>query len=79
MKVNYFQLMENLKITNELKWIKIDGFTSASEKLKIIRFPENCDINSKTFEELISLFQVQIINKFIPTFENENKRIRIKE
>lgn len=64
--------------TNELKWIKIDGFTSASEKLKIIQFPENCDINSKTFEELISLFQVQIINKFIPTFENEKKELELK-
>jgi hypothetical protein len=56
---------------NELKWIKIAGFTIASEKLKIIQLPENCDINSKTFEELISLFQVLIIDKFIPTFEKE--------
>lgn len=63
---------------NELKWIKIDGFTTASEKLKIIQFPENCDINSKTFEELISLFQVQIIDKFIPTFEKEKKDFELK-
>lgn len=64
--------------TNELKWIKIDGFTTASEKLKIIQFPENCDINSKIFEELISLFQVQIIDKFIPTFEKDKKDFEIK-
>jgi hypothetical protein len=63
---------------NELKWIKIDGFTTASEKLKIIQLPENCDINSKTFEELISLFQVQIIDKFIPTFEKEKKDFELK-
>lgn len=63
---------------NELKWIKIDGFTTTSEKLKIIQFPENCDINSKTFEELISLFQVQIIDKFTPTFEKEKKDFELK-
>jgi hypothetical protein len=62
----------------ELKWIKIDGFTTASEKLKIILFPENCDINSKSFEELISLFQVQIIDKFIPTFEKEKMDFELK-
>lgn len=63
---------------NELKWIKIDGFITASEKLKIIQFPENCDINSKAFEELISLFQVQIIDKFIPTFEKEKADFELK-
>ena len=63
---------------NELKWIKIDGFTTESEKLKIIQLPENCDINSKTFEELISLFQVLIIDKFIPTFEKEKKDFELK-
>lgn len=64
---------------NELKWIKIDGFTTASEKLKIIQLPENCDINSKTFEELISLFQVQIIDKFIPSFDKEKKDFELKD
>ena len=63
---------------NELKWIKIDGFTTVSEKLKIIQFPENCEINSKPFEELISLFQVQIIDKFIPTFEKEKIDFELK-
>ena len=63
---------------NELKWIKIDGFTIASEKLKIIQLPENCDINSKTFEELISLFQVLIIDRFIPTFEKEKKDFELR-
>ena len=73
-------LSANGKFENatELKWIKIDGFTTASEKLKIIQFPENCNINSKTFEELISLFQVQIIDKFIPTFEKEKKDFELK-
>jgi hypothetical protein len=53
----------------ELKWIKIDGFTTTSEKLKVIQLPENCDLQSKDFEELISLFQVQTIDEFIPTFD----------
>lgn len=63
---------------NELKWIKIDGFATTSEKLKIIQFPENCDINSKSFEELISLFHVQIIDKFVPTFEREKIDFELK-
>ena len=52
----------------ELKWIKIDGFTTESDKLKILYLPENSDTASKDFEDLISLFQVQIIDKFIPAF-----------
>lgn len=66
------------EIASELKWIKIDGFTTASEKLKIIQLPENCETNSKSFEELISLFQIQIIDKFIPTFEKEKKDYELK-
>ena len=68
----------NFENANELKWIKIDGFTTASDKLKIIQLPENCDINLKKFEELISLFQVQIIDNFIPTFEKERKDLELK-
>lgn len=73
-------LSTNGKFENahELKWIKIDGFTTISEKLKIIQLPENSDTNSEIFEELISLFQVQIIDKFIPTFEREKKDLELK-
>jgi hypothetical protein len=74
-------LSANGKFENaiELKWIKIDGFTTTSEKLKVIQLPENCDTTSKAFEELISLFQVQIIKKFIPTFEKEKKEFDLKK
>lgn len=58
----------------QLKWIKIDGFTTTSDKLKIIELPENCEVTSKSFEELISLFQVQIIDKFIPAFGKDNPK-----
>jgi hypothetical protein len=64
---------------NELKWIKIDGFTTASEKLKVIQLPENCDTTSPSFEKLIFLLQVQIIDKFIPTFEKERKDFELKK
>jgi len=57
---------------NELKWIKIDGFTTESEKLKIFQLPENSNVTTKEFEELVSLFQVQIIDKFIPAFGSSN-------
>ena len=63
------------ELANELMWIKIDGFTTASEKLKILELPDNSKSNTKTFEELISLFQVQIIDKFIPAFENDTRDI----
>ncbi len=59
------------ELANELKWIKIDGFSNASEKLKVIQLPENCETQAATFEELISLFDVQIIDKFTPTFESK--------
>ncbi len=59
--------------TNELKWIKIDGFNNESERLKIIYIPDNCETNSEAFESLIALFNVQIIDEFIPTFEKAEK------
>ena len=78
--INNKLLSSNGKFENasELKWIKIEGFTTASEKLKVIQLPESCDITSNSFEELISLFQVQIIDKFIPTFEKEEKDFELK-
>lgn len=62
----------------ELKWIKIDGFTTSSEKLKAIHLPENCNASSNEFEELILLFQVQVIDKFTPTFENRKRDIDLQ-
>ncbi len=54
---------------DQLKWITVEGFSTESDKLKIIQLPENSNKNSQTFKELISLFQVQTIDKFIPMFE----------
>lgn len=69
---------DKFEIASELKWIKIEGFTTVSEQLKIIQLPENCETTSEEFEELISLFQVQIIDKFIPTFEKKKNDYELK-
>jgi hypothetical protein len=55
---------------NDLKWITVEGFSTESEKLKIIQLPENSNKSLETFKELISLLQVQSIDKFIPTFDS---------
>lgn len=54
----------------QLKWITVEGFSTESDKLKVIQIPENVDKNSETFKELVSLFQVQKIDEFIPVFDN---------
>ncbi len=54
----------------EIKWITVEGFSTESEKLKVIKLPENSDKHSTNFKELISLFQVQTIDEFIPVFDN---------
>lgn len=56
--------------SNELKWIKIPGFSTSSETLKTIFIPDNCNTESKRFQELLTLFGVQIIDEFTPSFEN---------
>lgn len=56
---------------SELKWITIEGFTTISEKIKVIHLPEICNKISPAFKELISLFQVQAIDKFTPQFKDE--------
>lgn len=52
-----------------LKWITIEGFSTESDRLKIIQIPQNSSYNSETFKELISLFKVQEIDEFIPMFD----------
>jgi hypothetical protein len=68
----------NFENAHELKWIRIEGFTIAAEKLKVIQIPENCEAASKAFEDLITLFQVQIIDKFFPTFENDTRDLALQ-
>ena len=56
--------------SEELKWIKIPGFSTSSETLRTIFIPDNCNTESKHFQELLTLFGVQIIDEFTPSFEN---------
>jgi len=62
----------------QLKWITVEGFSTESDKLKVIHLPENSDKNSGTFIELISLFQVQIIDEFIPMFDKPSPDSSLK-
>lgn len=64
-----FSVNGNFEPAVQLKWITVEGFSTESDKLKVIHLPENSDKNSETFKELISLFQVQTINEFIPMFD----------
>jgi hypothetical protein len=59
----------NFEPAVQLKWITVEGFSTESDKLKVIHLPENSDKNSETFKELISLLQVQTIDEFIPMFD----------
>lgn len=63
---------------NELKWVKIVGFTNTSNHLKRIFIPENCDTNSNEFEELLQLFGVKIIDSFIPDIKNKVPETTLK-
>ncbi|MGC4036044.1 MAG: DUF3883 domain-containing protein [Chitinophagaceae bacterium] len=53
----------------ELKWITVDGFSLESETLKVIELPDTTDKKSNSFRELIGLMGIQIIDKFIPSFD----------
>ena len=68
----------NFESANQLKWIKIEGFTTSSENLKVIQIPENSDANTQDFENLIALFGVQVINKFDPVFDNPSRDFSLK-
>ncbi|AMM51216.1 hypothetical protein TH61_08555 [Rufibacter sp. DG15C] len=55
---------------NQLKWITIEGFSTESDRLKVIHLPDNCDKKSNSFIELMTLFKTQTIDEFIPRFDN---------
>lgn len=63
----------------EIKWITVEGFSTESEKLKVIKLPENSDKDSNNFKELISLFQVQTIDEFIPVFDKTISDTSLKD
>ncbi len=62
----------------ELLWVKIDGFTSNSEQIKLFFIPENCDTDTRDFEELLELFGVQIIDSFLPNIKNKEPNASLK-
>jgi hypothetical protein len=68
----------NFEPAVQLKWITVEGFSTESDKLKVIHLPENSDKNSETFKELISLFQVQTIDEFIPMFDKPSPDSSLK-
>ncbi|WP_426668350.1 sacsin N-terminal ATP-binding-like domain-containing protein [Mucilaginibacter sp. McL0603] len=63
----------NLKFEpiKQLKLVKIAGFNTSSEKLKVMLLPENCKTNTPEFEAMVALFDIQIIDQFIPSFGQE--------
>jgi hypothetical protein len=63
---------------NELKWVKIEGFTNTSGHLKLLFIPENCETNTDDFEKLLQLFGVQIIDSFIPDIKNKVPNATLK-
>lgn len=63
---------------SQLKWITVEGFSTESEKLKVIKLPENSEKNSDNFKELISLFKVQTIDEFFPMFEELTPDVSLK-
>lgn len=63
----------------EIKWITVEGFSTESEKLKVIRLPENANKHLDSFKQLISLFQVQTIDEFIPVFDKPLSDTSLKD
>jgi|TARA_B110000211_G_scaffold223888_1_gene274322 hypothetical protein len=63
----------------ELNWIKISGFTNSSDKIKVLFIPDNCNVKNESFQELLSLFGIQIIDDFIPEFKNVSKDTSLKK
>jgi hypothetical protein len=74
---------ENFEAPSSLNWVNIPSFKSSSDKIKLLFVPENCDTKSKYFEELLTLFEVMIIDKFEISEETkeiaeENKSLKIQ-
>jgi hypothetical protein len=52
----------------ELKLVKIAGFNTSSDKLKVMLLPANCRTNTPDFEALMTLLGIKVIDQFIPSF-----------
>ena len=55
----------NFEPAVELKWVTIEGFSTESDKSKIIHLPENSDKDLENFKELISLLKIRTTKKCI--------------
>jgi len=69
---------EKFENPKELKWVNISGFSNTSDRLKTIFIPDNCDTESENFEELLSLFGVQVIDSFIPEIKDAETNASLK-
>ncbi len=69
---------EKFENANELKWVKISKFSNTSDQLKTIFIPDNCDMDSERFEELLVLFGVQVIDSFIPEIKGAELNLTLK-
>ncbi|WP_346068435.1 sacsin N-terminal ATP-binding-like domain-containing protein [Sphingobacterium siyangense] len=69
----------NFEPAKEIKWITVEGFSTESEKLKVIRLPENANKHLDSFKQIISLFQVQTIDEFIPVFDKPLSDTSLKD
>ncbi len=55
---------------NQLKWITIEGFSLDHSQIKTILLPGNLVKDARVTNELFSLLNIQIIDKFTPKFNN---------
>jgi hypothetical protein len=69
---------ETFENTNDLKYIKNKSFTNSSEQFKQLFIPDNCNTESENFDELLSLFGIQVIDKFIPEIKDAELNATLK-
>ena len=74
-----FSFNNNFECPKELNWINISGFTNSSDKIKVLFIPENCNVKNESFQELLLLFGIQIIDHFTPEFKNVSKDTSLKK
>lgn len=62
---------------NGLIWINIPNFKLESEQIKTLFIPDNCRVD-ENFEELLDLFNIQIVDSFIPDIKNKEPNATLK-
>lgn len=74
----FLSVTGNFEPPQELNWITIEGFSVDPEKIKLIHLPDNSDIHSDSFKELMSIFKIQTIDKFIPRYKQKQVEVSLK-